>query len=542
MHHCFRLSEILEVIFQFVFDSVEVEPDRHYVLPGLLPSPCAQDRRSVLHLALTCRAFYDPALNVLYSHLRDIYHLIKSLPDQLVELILSRRPFPAEHFRSLVLCAARVQILCAAHIQLLFDPCYNDTAYTFLLASVPKDAPLFPKLRSLAWHDERLASIQVLTFLLPTVETPSISISDIRFRKTIIPGLRTAAPRLKALEFEGITPWDYPSEIESLLLSYPEILAELSFLCCDISSSLLRAIALWPRLRWLSVQLGFKSIPTAPLHVSQSFQALAHLHISCQDLNIFISFLCAFRMLGMDSDTFGCPNLNTIHINTNRCSPASSWSELLTVLTRTKLEHIIISERCHDHAQPCPAPSSFDFYPLLAHPTALADLKTLVLSPGHSSSIALTGADIITLARAWSCLNILDLGLRNTPVSLYALGILVRRCRELREVSLCVNVGLDALGATPLNDDDNQLGSQPNMRLIKLDVGESPIACAGPLHPLTAPDLMRSIPRFLHAMAPRLEGISRTACIVWFQGIYGRRWETVSDALFAMANEVEHGD
>ncbi|KAG0699540.1 hypothetical protein DFH29DRAFT_41790 [Suillus ampliporus] len=442
MHHCLRLTEILEVIFNFVFKSSTIII--FYSLPGVFPSSYTQDRRSVLNLALTCRAFRDPALNVLYSHLRDIQPLMS-----LISLLDETRPpvHTPKQFRSLVLCAARVQTL--------FVPYSNNTSYTFLLASAPKDALLFPKLRSLKWHDWRLTSIPTLNLFLPTLETLSLDVSNTPFCKAIISELYTAAPHLKALEFVGkvITIRDGLSEIESLLFSYPEGLTELSIPCCHISSGLLNVIAAWPRLQWLTFHLSFKSIPTVPCHVSQAFQALTHLHISCKDLRLFISFLHAFRILRMDSDTcsFGYPNLKTIQINARGCSPASIWSELLSLLTRTKLEHIILTEKCYCYnVKSRTAPPSFDFHTLLAHPTALADLKTLVLSPDHTSSIALTDTDILMLARTCPYLVVLDLGVRNTPVSLCALGILVRRCHELREVMLCVDAPLGALAAMAL--------------------------------------------------------------------------------------------
>ncbi|KAG0695052.1 hypothetical protein DFH29DRAFT_287522 [Suillus ampliporus] len=538
MHHCLRLTEILEVIFHYVFNSVKLVDSSFilYSLPRILPSPYNRDRRSVLHLALTCRAFRDPALNVLYSHLKDIWPFIMRLPDKMIQSGKSSpvHPGPPEWFHPLVPRAACVHIL--------FNPCYNDAAYSFLLASAPKDALIFPKLHSLTWCDSRITSIPTLSLLLPTIDTLSLYVSNTLFRKAIIPYLHTTAPRLKALEFVGevIMTGDGPSEFESVLLSFPEGLTELSFRCCDISSSLLDIIAPWPRLRWLTLRLGSKSIPIGPLHVPLPFQVLTHLHVSCDDLSLFTSFLRSFQMLGMDSDTcsFGCSNLRTVHINANRCSPASSWFELLSFLTCATLENIILTERCYyQGVQPCPTPSSFDFHPLLAHPASLANLKTLILSPDHSSSIALTELDILALARTCPYLNILDLGARNTPVSLYTLCILVQRCRELREVSLCVDAGLDALGETPSTngDDNDQVGLQPNTRLIKLDVGESPISSAGPLYPSTAPDLMMSIPRFLHAMAPRLAGIARRGGGWPFRGTYEARWEIVSDAVSAMS-------
>ncbi|KAG1740239.1 uncharacterized protein EDB91DRAFT_1248566 [Suillus paluster] len=386
----------------------------------------------------------------------------------------------------------------------------------------------FVKLRSLTWCDSDLTSILTLKLFLPTLEALSFKfyIDNEPFFKAVIPGLRTAAPRLKALEFRGMSPTsDSTSEIESLLLSYPEGLTALSLPCCDISSSLLHHIAPWTRLQWLTLKLGHNSIPTVPFHAyaSQPFLALTHLHILCEDLGRFVSFLRAFQIIRMNSDTrsFGYPNLKQY-----------------IILTRTNLEHLILTESCHHQA--CPnASSSFDLHPLLIDPTALADLKTLVISPVKSSSIALTDSDILILARTCPYLEILRVC--NTPVSLHALRILASCCRELCEVSLCLDARLDALGAAP--PDNDQVALKPNMRLIKLLIGPSPIACVGPLDPPTAPDLMRSIPRFLNAMVPRLSTFFRMPGEEESRKIYQERWYAVLTTLSAMAKgEVEDSD
>lgn len=138
----------------------------------------------------------------------------------------------------------------------------------------------------------------------------------------------------------------------------------------------------------------------------------------------------------------------------------------------------------------------------------------------------------------------MNLGHHNTPVSLGALGHIVRRCRELCEVLLCVDARLDAPGTAPL-DDDEQVRLQPNRRLMKLDIGESPIACAGPLDPPTAPDLMMSILRFLHMIAPRLAELEISLGL-YFEWTHQtemetrndmERWEKVEDALSELAQE-----
>ncbi|KAG1861337.1 hypothetical protein F4604DRAFT_2033825, partial [Suillus subluteus] len=340
------------------------------------------------------------------------------------------------------------------------------------------------KLDSLAWHDRNLTSIPALNLLLPTLNSLSLDISDASFRKAVFPGLCTAIPSLKTLDFvSGVMTTDdsseIESEIESLLFNYPEGLTKLSLRCCDISNDLLDVIAPWPHLTWLAFRMGSKRNPTA-LRVPQPFRTLTTLLISCEHLSLVASFSRA--VLRTDSD------------------PSSIWSDIFDFLTYTKLEHMSLIESCHDDR--CVQHhilSSLALHPLLARPAALADLETLVIH----TTITIQDTDIATLARACPRLQFIDLAMCDPPISLYALAYLVGRCHELYNVALCLDVRLDALCAAPLEDDD-QVVLRPNMCLTGLHVGTSPIAAAGPLDSPTAPDLMRSIPRFLHMIAPRL--------------------------------------
>lgn len=536
MHRCLCILDILYMIFYLVYNSrivdlvnpgVKIKVD-FYSLPPLLPSPKDVDRPSLLHLALTCRAFRYPALHVLYSHLRDIRPVITSLPKE-----LTLRPWvcvTSQQF-SLVCHPARVKIL---HGFLKYD----HPAYSFVLANAPKNAPLFPHLRSLAWHNCDLTSIPALSLLLPTVENLSLIIST-PFREAVIPGLRAAAPWLKALELRGdLFTTDKPSEIDPLLRSYsPEGLNQLSLTSCDIPSSLLYVIASWPRLQSLTLQLGHKSIPTIPFYSNmQRFESLRILQISCKNFGFVVSFLRAFRMLraypGDKTHSLACSKLQTIHIATESCSPVSIWSELLSIVTRTALEHIILANRCN---LICFTRTVIAFHPLLKHHATLASLKTLVLSPGPTLSIALTDTDILALSQTCPRLNFLDLGVCNTPVSLYALDTLVRRCRELLQVSLCLDARLDALTVMPPKIDD-KVALQPNTRLVKLEVGESPIGYMEPSNTRMAPDLIMSIPRFLHEMAPFLRGIAERPPGAWCQEGSSHPWLEVSYTLEAFVS------
>ncbi|KAG1860608.1 hypothetical protein DFJ58DRAFT_268508 [Suillus subalutaceus] len=165
---------------------------------------------------------------------------------------------------------------------------------------------------------------------------------------------------------------------------------------------------------------------------------------------------------------------------------------------------MIIDDNCGSRYLP---PSS-EFYPLLAH-SSLADLSTLILSPARITSIILTDPDILTLTRTCPRLHILDLGSQNTPVSLHDLNVLVRRCHELCEVALRVDARVGSLGDNKYadDDDDDQGGLRPDRFLIKLDVGDSPVAYVASLCSSRELRQFMLISRFLHAMAPRLKSV-----------------------------------
>ncbi|KAG2036915.1 hypothetical protein BDR03DRAFT_1011266 [Suillus americanus] len=226
-----------------------------------------------------------------------------------------------------------------------------------------------------------------------------------------------------------------PSEIKSLLMSYSDSLTDLE----------------------LSLTCHWHDVPSIVLN---PFAALTHLHISSDHtLDLFISFLRTFQILNFDSSDITSLNLKTIHLlqPSQHLVPIPHFSYSHKRKTRTR------------HPNGLPHSSCL----LLAHQSPTR-LNTLVLSPYRTSSITLTDADILTLVRTCLHLNILDLGSWNTTVSLHALNILIWRCRELRQVSLCVDAQVDALG------DEGEVGLQPNARLITPEVGNSLVAYVGP--------------------------------------------------------------
>ncbi|KAG1835515.1 hypothetical protein EV424DRAFT_6483 [Suillus variegatus] len=284
MHRCLRLTKILEIIFCLVLDVQFIDPsfDAYQLLqPAILPFPSTKGRHSVLNLALTCRAFRDPALNVLHSYIGDIWPLSKSVPGQLPRPSWLHIP---EQFRPSILRATCVQIFFNQNLH------HHDSAYALLFESASKDTPLFPQLRSLGWFDPRVETIPALNLLLPTVHTLALNITNNEFRKAVFQNLRTTSLHLQALEIIAMVHTGLViSELESFLSSYSESLTELSirFFRKDIPNVLLEAIAVWPRLQYLTLHIGFNSMP---LRAPQPFQALTHLQYVMRKYETFLIF------------------------------------------------------------------------------------------------------------------------------------------------------------------------------------------------------------------------------------------------------------
>ena len=70
MHHFLRVPEILSRIFLEVFDPDDAR--RSY--------PFGSGSRTLVNLALTCKMFSEPALNILWRFLPNLVPLIRSLP------------------------------------------------------------------------------------------------------------------------------------------------------------------------------------------------------------------------------------------------------------------------------------------------------------------------------------------------------------------------------------------------------------------------------------------------------------------------------
>lgn len=92
MHHCLQISEILTCIFEFCLS-----------LDDTIPSFSGHKdrRRELAATARTCKAFYEPSLDILYYAISSVSVLFKCLP----KAVWYEKDLPGRGSRILVSCA-----------------------------------------------------------------------------------------------------------------------------------------------------------------------------------------------------------------------------------------------------------------------------------------------------------------------------------------------------------------------------------------------------------------------------------------------------
>ncbi|GJF00132.1 F-box protein [Phanerochaete sordida] len=239
MHSCLLIHEILQDIFGYF-----------------------NEYRDLHSLSLVCRAFLAPANDELWADLPGLSPLIKCLPDHLLgdseidEGILTIvQPPRTEDWHRVQLHAFRVKSL---RVELddgdHKEYTINQAALEIFVAGLPSNAPLLPRLESLAWHNWSLAKFAPLfinpslTFLeyYPSSETPEV-----------LARVAEAAPRLRILRLFD-TQYSLPEPVDAVFndtLLCLNHLTQLNFDHVPLRADTLVHLSRLPSLLYLSVFL-----------------------------------------------------------------------------------------------------------------------------------------------------------------------------------------------------------------------------------------------------------------------------------------------
>ncbi|EKM53762.1 uncharacterized protein PHACADRAFT_260255, partial [Phanerochaete carnosa HHB-10118-sp] len=166
-------------------------------------------RVALRSLALSCRAFYDPAMDVLWCDLEGLQPLVRCLPSHMVRKVkgttaavkITRRPLQADWSRFLH-HSRRVRSL-QVHSGYGDDSRYDIDYAAFEILRQYHPGLVLPNLQHLVWSDNELApfaTLFVTPSLLSLVFKPveNLEIEDVR---AILAEVRGQASELQLLKF-----------------------------------------------------------------------------------------------------------------------------------------------------------------------------------------------------------------------------------------------------------------------------------------------------------------------------------------------------
>ncbi|KIJ59275.1 hypothetical protein HYDPIDRAFT_170881 [Hydnomerulius pinastri MD-312] len=214
MHHCLNIAEIQQLIFEYVRGPVLFEGRLDY----RQRQATASARGALAALALTCRSFTEPALDLLWYDLDTFEPLFKSLPldlwpegrypwRPLRETTFSRDLQPSD-WTCLQKYCSRVRILGRLVDNVDREqPLVSGSVPAVLLEALfrqPHGATcIFPRLEKLFWNDGREAMFQYFSrFLAPTLTCIRVATEDWTADKSSsLRALEAHCPRLNDFGF-----------------------------------------------------------------------------------------------------------------------------------------------------------------------------------------------------------------------------------------------------------------------------------------------------------------------------------------------------
>ncbi|OAX40734.1 hypothetical protein K503DRAFT_855153 [Rhizopogon vinicolor AM-OR11-026] len=303
MHACLLISEILKAIFAEVTQVTNGDIRPSYT--------------TLYHLALTCRAFKEQALDALWARIESAEVLAMCLPQdarsESVRMCMQKigqfrhtpikrtipckvmliRPLVDDDWATFHAYARRVRSLTYKFIQDSPGPELHDSAALTLLNSHASPYPLFPQLHELNWYDERDVLIPCLQRCISTTLTRLVINSE-HWPSTLIDliaGLGKTCPNMK--EFRCSTP---PASACSMLSDIVTCWDDLEVLKIGaVDARALQHLASLELLRELEILVpeGYTSDPTPTFNL---VFALDKFSIRAQGIDSLLAFLAPLKI------------------------------------------------------------------------------------------------------------------------------------------------------------------------------------------------------------------------------------------------------
>ncbi|KAI6003142.1 hypothetical protein EDD15DRAFT_2541370 [Pisolithus albus] len=434
MHACLRIAEILDLIIGFMVDDTH-EPDKF----------CRIRHQDLARLARTCKAFKDPALDVLWRTQSSLSPLIRCLPSRLRTTkrywgrrVVSLRKEPSDEdwfrlqryshrIRAFDHCSRNPRPVCKNTLDTVFSPNLSQKLFPSLrtldLAVVGYGSMFLVPHSFLVINSASLPQLVRLTF--STSYKSSCKLPPIHFKPACAPSLEALTINVR----DGFDPvivnfGDFP-RLRSLNLSDLPFrpfhggweLIHLQYLCdltvtlpdgfdIDVHSS---TQPVFPSLQRLSVSVGSLN-QVADLLLSTTSSDLSSVKVSCRSPATQSDIHELFRAIERNNER--SPNLGTLQVD---CSSTISSIPILPVkpgdpsydLSRSTLAPLLA---CHH----------------------LRVLKLHVLG-----ELGIDDAFVARIALAWPDIEVLHLfgSSQCIPrVSLGGIHELLQRCQRLRSL------------------------------------------------------------------------------------------------------------
>ncbi|KAK6984473.1 hypothetical protein R3P38DRAFT_3231715 [Favolaschia claudopus] len=464
MHRALRILEIVEAVCAH------------------LPPYSSPSARSTLYsIALVCRFFSGPALDVLWSTQYSLVNILPCLPVGLWEIVRFENPKPSMRAQRAMnsvdwtrfnIYARRVRTLVITDNGSEAD--ILSAIFKMLSLSNTSQETLFPKLRRLHWQMARRPWLSyVPLFLSSSLESISlVTVITSYAHLALLAVVPTLCPLLTRVEICISGRLAHPAK--SVILSKLKHVNHLSIE--GISESDLAHLAHLPSLTSLSVKQ-----PSDSIH-NHSFESVARQttpFTSLQELTLdHDSIPFVVGLLGMKHGW----SLRRLSYTTRNAPLAADTAKVFAVLkakcTHSSLTHIRYSiSRTNILLYPNDGVIEQDTLRLLF---VFRSLREVVLHPG--SGFDLDDSDIDALARAWPQLYILHLhgsGFRcpASRVTLRGLHSLAKHCHSLIDLK----ISLDASVVFCPEDDTGIDVARSKAPLQKLSVEDSIITEAAPV-------------------------------------------------------------
>ncbi|KAF8124903.1 hypothetical protein EV363DRAFT_1586640 [Boletus edulis] len=439
MHHALEIEEILLNIFHRCYS-------RH---DGI-------DKSDLASLARICRAFKEPALDVLWKELDDLSPLTQCIPDASHQLSPNNRtrsfsrPLTQTEWDTLQRYTRRI---CRV---MDFGSGLDEKSIEILLKP-PTTQPLFPKLRYLIYKHTNAEPTHLFHLPFPSLVFIWINSDDPRWFQDSLGSLSEVSPNVNGLHLHMHQSDVTFDKLVSKCICRWQNLRTVDFpnICLDVE-----ALAHLSRVPALT-RLTFKQIVTLPDRVSPLFFSnLRDLALHSASLDPISHLLSRIRLPVIESVSafiYSCPSrqalssfLASLQSNADRAIKRLSLFQTSSDNDFVSSEDLLL---CSEDLRPCMAFSN------LHHIHLDVEWK-----------VGLTDSDLLALASAWPNLESLDINVDwgwDAPNGITPNGLLqlLQTCPSLCQVHLA----MDTRGYTDLPPSNLVLTLPPHFHLDVLD-------------------------------------------------------------------------